>query len=103
MIKVKFLKSHKDYGYFAGDIGVLTPMAAETLLADGYIILVPETIKELKLKKVNPLPEDFPGRDKLFAAGFESVEKVIAAGDSVLDVVGISQNMLKKIKKYEVK
>ena len=103
MIKVKWLKAHRSYAYVTGDVGEVTPLAAEMLLAEGYIMLVPETIEEKKEpEKVNTLPEDFPGRDKLFAAGFETVEQVIAAGDSVLDVVGISQNMLKKIKKYTV-
>jgi hypothetical protein len=50
---------------------------------------------------VNTLPEDLPGREKLFAAGFDTAEKVkeVSGGDSLLDV-GISVAMLKKIKKY---
>lgn len=75
----------------------------------GYIILVPDA-EEVKMdisappappEPVNPLPEDMPGRDKLFAAGFDTVDKVkeVSVGDALLDA-GVSMAMLKKIKKY---
>jgi hypothetical protein len=109
MIKVKFIKSHSAFAYFAGEVGFVTPAWAEKLLPEGYIIIIPEEIKEFGPSATlgttdggvtNTLPEDMPARDKLFAAGFDSVEKVRAAGDGLLDVVGVSNNILKKITKY---
>ena len=47
---------------------------------------------------VNPLPEDMPGRDKLFEVGYKTIEEVKAIGD-LLDV-GVSKQMAGKIKKY---
>lgn len=108
MIRVKFLKSHPSFGYFAGDMGSVTPEAAEKLLKGGYILPLPgeEQIvyKDIEPVKpsapVNPLPDDFPARDKLFAAGFVKIEDIKAAGDGILDVPGISNNVLKKVNKY---
>lgn len=106
MIKVKWLKSHFKFAYAAGDVGYVTPEWAEKLLADGYILPVPDAEKEYPVDatgpapKINALPEDLPARDKLFAAGFDTIEKVKEAGDGLLDVVGISNNILKKITKY---
>ena len=106
MVKVKFLKSHPAFGYFAGDVGTITPEWAEKLLAQGYILPIPDALTEITGPapaapgKVNTLPDDLPARDKLFAAGFNSLEKIKEAGDSLLDVVGISNNILKKITKY---
>jgi hypothetical protein len=101
MVKVKWLKAHPKFAYVAGDVGYVTPEWAEKLLPEGYIIPIPEAeIVEFKKDPVNPLPDDLPGRDKLFTAGFDSLEKIKEAGDGLLDVVGISNAMLKKIKKY---
>jgi hypothetical protein len=101
MIKVKWLKAHNKFSYVAGDVGYVTPVWAEILLAQGYILPVPDAVTELpESAPVNTLPEDLPARDKLFAAGFDSIEKVKEAGDSLLDVIGISNNILKKITKY---
>lgn len=103
MIRVKFLKSHPSYGYFAGDMGEVSPEAAQVLLKGGYILPLPGE-EEVKAPAdnapVNTLPEDLPGRDKLFAAGYTKIEDVKDAGDSILDVQGISNAMLKKITKY---
>jgi hypothetical protein len=109
MIKVKWLKAHFKFAYVAGDVGYVTPEWAEKLLPLGYILPIPDAEKEYPeaassvpapAEKTNSLPEDLPARDKLFAAGFDSIEKVKEAGDSLLDVVGISNNILKKITKY---
>lgn len=102
MIKVKWLKAHFRFAYTAGDVGYVTPVNAEMLLAGGYILLIPDAEKEIIAvpEKVNTLPEDLPARDKLFAAGYDTVEKVKDAGDGLLDVVGVSNNILKKITRY---
>jgi len=101
-IKVKFLKSHPDFGYFAGDTGLISPKAAEKLLQGGYIMIIPEAeiyTAPIPPAKVNPLPEDMPGRDRLFDAGFVTIEEIKEAGDSLLDA-GISNNILKKVTAY---
>jgi hypothetical protein len=109
MIKVKWIKAHPKFAYSKGQIGYVTPEWAEKLMDGGYVILIPDP-EEVKMDittppappaPVNTLPEDLPGREKLFAAGFDTAEKVkeVSGGDSLMDV-GISVTMLKKIKKY---
>jgi len=100
-IKVKFLKSHPDYGYFAGDTGLISPKAAEKLLQGGYIMLIPEAeIYNAPIpERINPLPEDMPGRERLFDAGFVTIEEIKEAGDSLLDA-GISNTILKRVKTF---
>jgi hypothetical protein len=104
MIRVKFLKSHPGYAYFAGDMGIVSPEAAEKMLAGGYILPLPEESNEPIVNEIkgdlNTLPPDLPGRDKIFEAGYLTVESVKDAGDKLLDIPGISNAMLKKISKY---
>jgi hypothetical protein len=109
MIKVKWLKAHFKFAYSAGDVGYITPEWAEKLLPLGYILPVPDAVGDITPSSgsvsagvgvTNTLPADLPARDKLFAAGFDTIEKVKAAGDGLLDVVGVSNNILKKITRY---
>lgn len=105
MIKVKFLKSHPDFGYFAGDMGMISPEAAEKLLKGGYVLPLPgeepaSQMPQPNAKPVNTLPEDLPEREKLFDAGFTNIQDIKSAGDNLLDVPGISNAKLKKISKY---
>lgn len=113
MIKVKWVKAHFKYAYSAGDVGYVKADVVESLVAQGYVIPLPDEIREIAPvpapglepvpappEVVNPLPENLPGREKLFLAGFDSLDKIREAGDGLLDVVGISNSMLKKIKKY---
>lgn len=95
MIKVRWVKPHWDFAYFEGSIGWVTPKNAEMLLKGGYIIPLPDEKDEIP----NPLPSDLPGRERLFDAGFDTIEAVKKAGDSLLDA-GISGTTLKKIKVY---
>lgn len=95
-IKVKFLKSHPEFAYNKGDIAVLTNEHAAALHKSGHVMLLPDDEDD---EKINPLPEDLPGRDILFRAGFDTVEKIAEAGDSLVDA-GISNTMLKKVKAY---
>jgi hypothetical protein len=115
-MKVKFLKPHSAFGYFQGDIGEITAEWAAKLQPEGYIMVVPEMDGELGSATSTPstpstalgdrtgdadpntLPKDMPGRDKLFEAGYGSVEAVKAIAD-LLDV-GVSKAMAGKIKKY---
>lgn len=98
-IKVKFLKSHPGFSYFAGDTGLISPKAAEKLLQGGYIMIIPEAEIYVPPEKINPLPADLPGRDVLFVAGFDTIAGIKEAGDSLLDA-GISNTTLKRVKTY---
>lgn len=100
-IKVKFLKSHPDYGYFTGDTGMISPKAAEKLLQGGYIMFIPEAeiYNDPIPEKVNLLPEDMPERERLFDAGFTTIEEIKEAVNSML-TAGISNTILKKVKNY---
>ncbi len=94
-VKVLWIKCHWDYAYSAGMNGIVDAERAPELIKGGFVIPIPDA----EDKKVNTLPEDFPGRDKLFNMGFETVQQVKDAGEALLDE-GISQTMLKKIMKY---
>jgi hypothetical protein len=117
MIKVKWLKPHSSFGYFAGDLGYVTADWAAKLVATGYVMLLPEDGLVIPAvpssppvvpliggqisgsKDDNPLPEDLPGREKLFEAGYRELEKIKEAGDLLMDA-GISKSMCKSIAKY---
>jgi hypothetical protein len=94
-VKVKWVKAHWDYAISAGDVGIVDALRAPQLLEKGFIIPIPdaEDVKD------NPLPEDFPARSVLFNAGFDNLDKIREAGDSLLDA-GISNTTLKKVKAY---
>jgi hypothetical protein len=103
MIRVKWLKAHSKFAYSAGDLGMVTPDWAEKLVAEGYIIPIPGVIRDGSGSgTVNPLPEDLPGRDILFTAGFDTPEKVKdMTRDDMLDA-GVSKSVAAKISKYFV-
>jgi hypothetical protein len=96
-INVIWLKSHPLYAYNKDDKGIIDAEKAPALMASGYILPVPDT--ESEIVKVNPLPADLPGRTILFDAGFDNIQKIKDAGDSLLDA-GISKTTLSKVKKY---
>jgi hypothetical protein len=95
-IKVKWLKAHWNYSYSAGDTGSLFADLAPALLKGGFIIPVPETDD----KKENPLPEDLPSRDLLFKNGFDTIEKIKEAGDSITDIKGIGKGTLSQLAEW---
>lgn len=96
MTKVKFLKSHNQFAYFKGDVADIKSEDVATLLNSGYVIILPDERDD----DVNTLPEDLPGREFLFDAGFDSIEKNKKAGNSLLNVTGIGKGTLKKIQVY---
>jgi hypothetical protein len=97
-IKVLWLKAHHKFAYSKGDHGVVDADLAPGLMNDGYIMPVPDT----EVEKVNPLPDDLPGRTILFNAGYETLQALRESGDSLLDA-GISKTTLTKVKAYLLK
>jgi hypothetical protein len=94
-VRVLWIKAHHRYAYSAGNHGIVDAAFASDLIKGGYIIPLPDTVEE----KVNTLPQDFPGRTVLFSSGFDNLEKIRQAGDSLLDA-GISKATLTKVKTY---
>jgi hypothetical protein len=95
-INVRWLKAHWAYAYSAGQNGIVDANVAPVLLKGGFILPLPD---EDDGSKPNPLPADFPAKDKLFDNGFDTVEKVQQAGPGLQDI-GISKAMIKKILAY---
>lgn len=95
-VKVKYLQSHPKDAYFAGDIAEVSADKAAARHKTGHVIILPDDEEE---PKVNTLPGDLPGREKLFELGFTTLEEIKAAGDTLLDE-GISKAMLGKIMKF---
>jgi hypothetical protein len=92
-VRVQWLKSHPEFSYFAGDNSTLPADKAAILSKSGHINIFPG----VEDKDVNTLPEDLPCREILFAAGFDSVEKVKEAGESLIDIKGIGKTSVKNI------
>ena len=97
-VKVYWVKAHWGYSYSGGDTGIVLASKAPELLEKGFIIPIPDE-EEKPQEKVNPLPSDLPGRTILFDAGYETIDQIRAAGDSLLDA-GISNTTLRKVKNY---
>lgn len=95
-VRVKFLKSHYAFGYFAGDNGEIDAEAAARLIKTGHVVPVSTDDSD----NDNPLPEDLPARDLLFNAGFTDLKKITEAGESLTDIEGIGKGTLKKITEY---
>jgi len=103
MIKGKFLKSHPAFSYFEGEIGFVPADKADRLVREGFFLPIPDTIVsevEKNQPSSNPLPADLPAREKLFESGYKTLAEIKAADDALLEVPGISNAVLKKIKKY---
>jgi hypothetical protein len=101
MIKVYWVKAHPKFAYAEGMTGEIMEAKFDELFKGGFIIPIPGTEPEVPAAAAedkNTLPEDMPCREKLFEAGYKSVEEVRAI-DDLLDV-GVSKAMAGKIKKY---
>jgi len=92
-LKIKFIKSHPGFAYFAGDSAELRADHVETLIASGHVILFPGVDK----KEENPLPENLPCREILLANGFTTIDQIREAGASLNDIKGIGKKSFEDI------
>jgi len=95
-INIQFLKPHPEYAYFAGDNAELSADNVAKLISTGHVILFPGE----KSKEVNPLPEGLPCREILFENGFDTIEKVTEAGESITEIKGIGKKSLAQITEF---
>lgn len=91
-VNVLWRKKHHEYGYFAGDNGVVEAAAAADLYKKGYLIILPDEAAAA-LTNVNPLPDELPGREILYEEGFTTLEAIREAGESLKLIKGIKQKM----------
>ncbi len=92
-IHVQFIKSGSPYGfgYSAGATGViLDKKQADELERLGVLKIIEPPVT---------LPDDLPGRDKLIAAGFKSVEEINKISD-LTEVPGVGKVLAKQIVQY---
>lgn len=94
---VKLRYSVKGYGYFAGDTAELADDEAAELVEQGAAIIVQETEGE---EDRNELPEDLPMRALLWENGYVSVEQILDARETLLDVKGIGEASAARIVEY---
>jgi len=104
-VRVKWLKKHQDYGYFADAVGEVEADRATELYKKGYLIILPDGNKEAAeaapaAEAVNLFPDDMPTRDILFAEGFRTYAQIKEAGESLKLIKGIKQKMLTAIMEY---
>ena len=111
-VNVIFRESHPKYAYFAGQRGKIDVDKAKELLQSGHVIIAPDLddnidpipvliasqfAEPVPVPVENPLPSDFPARIILFEAGFDTVDKVLQAGEAITDIKGIGKGTLKQI------
>ncbi len=94
-VNVLWVKAHPKYAYNKGDRGIVLADRAPSLLKEGFIIPVPD-----EDENKNTLPEDLPARDVLFEAGYDTIEKIKKAGESLIDVKGIGKGTLKQLEAW---
>ena len=92
---VKIKKPIKGYGYVGGETAELADETAGKFIEDGSAILIPGT--EGESDDNNSLPEGMPARDLLFNNGYESIEQILEARDTLVDVKGIGNAAASKI------
>ena len=92
-LKIKWLKPHPKYAYFAGDSANLSPEEVEELIESGHVILFPGVDE----KEENTLPVDLPCREILFENGFMDIDQVRVAGEGIMDLKGIGKKSFEDI------
>jgi hypothetical protein len=95
-LKVRWLKPHHDFAYFQGDECSLAPEVVCGLVETGHVIMFPGETEQAE----NPLPENLPFRDLLFANGFETIEQVETAGDQITNIKGIGKKAFEAIREF---
>lgn len=93
---VKIKKPIKGYGYFGGEIVNLPDEDATRFVNEGGAIVVQDT----EGKDENELPEELPARTVLFDNGFTSVEQIMAARETLVEIDGIGKKTAEKIIEY---
>lgn len=73
--------------YFAGSKADLPADKADELEKAGYV----EKILDVSGVVESDLPDDLPARGILINAGFNTINKVLAASESLLDIKGIGK------------
>lgn len=86
--KLYFMTSPKGFGYHAGRVYDVPEEQAGKFVEQGYARSPKQT-----------LPKDFPHREKLIEAGFESVEAIENA-DDLTKVKGLGDASVKEIAEY---
>lgn len=95
-LRIKWLKPHPAYSYSEGNNADLTPEQVEPLVLSGHVILFPGENEP----EVNPLPEDLPCRELLFENGFDTLEKIKSAGESLTEIKGIGKKTFEDITSF---
>lgn len=98
-VNVIFVKAHPKYAYFTGETGEIDSAEASRLMKEGYVMPLADTSPVTGGDK-NPLPEDLPVRDLLWAEGFDAVEKIVEAGESLQEIKGIGKKTYVDIMDY---
>ncbi len=95
-LKIKWLKPHPEFAYFAGDQAELETDHVEKLINSGHVILFPGEDKQ----EVNPLPVNLPTRAILFENGYISIDQIIEAGNAIAGIKGISKKSAESIREF---
>lgn len=91
---VKINRPLKGYGYFGGETAELPDDIAAKFINSGAAIMVQKTEGG---EDDNTLPEDLPMRDLLYENGYESVEQILDAKETLTDVKGIGNASASRI------
>lgn len=95
-MRVKVLKPIKGYGYFPNETAEIPDADALKFVESGFVIVVPET----EGADDNMLPEDIPCRATLFKNGFETVEQILSARETLSEIKGITKKSAESIIKF---
>lgn len=91
-MKIKFLKPVAGFAYFEGDVAELADNLAAGIVAKGAAVIIPETEGP-----VSNLPLMIPARAILVREGFETIEDIRAAVDTLSQIKGLNKKTVKEI------
>lgn len=81
--------------YFPGDIAEINESHAAKLVNSGSVIVIPEPEGP-----VNELPKKLPMRDKIFSAGFETIDDIKAIAEKLETELEITPKQADAIRKF---